>query len=154
MTSVKPVSFGTSVGNNALLKASPIKKFGRTTQSTTSTLDIYSWQGSIDLSFGTFDFDDMLAAYTQHNVFAAPGDSGALAFVDDRAAAPRQGVGLITARAYSFDPLNQQFVSYIIVMCRLDNVADTLASAINNANNGTTSFKGDDLEFYLDPNRV
>ncbi|HEV2992080.1 MAG TPA: hypothetical protein VG759_26825 [Candidatus Angelobacter sp.] len=152
MTSVKPIPFGTSISNNPLLVSSPIKKFGRTTQSTAATLNIYSWQGSIDFSFGTFDFDDMLAAYTQHNVFAAPGDSGALAF--DPSATTRQGVGLVTARAYSFDPSNQRFVSYIIVMCRLDNVADALASAINNANNGATSFNGNDLEFYFLPNRV
>jgi hypothetical protein len=53
-------------------------------------------------------------------IFAAPGDSGALALDDQQ-----RGVGLITARGYVFNDAGE-LVSYIILLCSLASVRDAL----------------------------
>ncbi|HEV3038297.1 MAG TPA: hypothetical protein VHA33_11020 [Candidatus Angelobacter sp.] len=119
-----------------------IRKYGRTTPDTTSSVTIQQWQGPIDFTFGTYSLEQLLGVDTKE-IFAAPGDSGALAFVDDPNARPEfkdRGVGLITARAYTLDASNR-FVSYIILMCSLDLIAEDLAGQLN--------LKKAALKFYI-----
>ncbi|HWX41220.1 MAG TPA: hypothetical protein VN345_08730 [Blastocatellia bacterium] len=99
----------------------PITKTGRTTGTTQSRVSIFHWYGYIDFPFGIYYFEEMMGTYDQHRIFAAPGDSGSLA-VDLQGI----GVGLLTARGYVFD-LNDQFESYIILICALDSVRNELA---------------------------
>jgi hypothetical protein len=125
------------------LSQTTIRKYGRTTLDTTASVTLHQCQAQIDFTFGTYTLEQMFGADVAKNIFAAPGDSGALAFVDDPnapAALKDRGIGLITARAYTFDPSNK-FVSYIILMCSLDLIADDLA--------GQLHLNKKDLKFFI-----
>jgi len=112
----------------------PVTKTGRTTQTTNSTIMIFRWTGYIDFSFGTYYFQELFGTYDENQpakptspavVFAAPGDSGALAV----GATAGQGVGLVTARGYVFDGSNL-FKAYVILICSLDLVRGGLATLL------------------------
>jgi hypothetical protein len=102
-----------------------VRKFGRTTLGTKSTIRLTSCVVPIDFTFGTFNFQGLLGTYdpaAQDPPFARPGDSGALVRLD----ADQSGIGLVMARAYVFDPQGQ-VVGTIILICSLAAVAARLA---------------------------
>jgi len=109
----------------------PISKTGRTTGTTHSQVRIFHWHGYIDFPFGTYYFEEMMGTHDGHNIFAAPGDSGSVA-VD---AQGKVGIGLLTARGYEFDT-NDEFDSYIILMCSLESVRTELAKKLRIPSSG------------------
>jgi hypothetical protein len=107
----------------------PIDKSGRTTGFTSSKISLFRLCGHIDMSFGLYHFRELMGTYdgvppgtaptSPAPVFAAPGDSGALAVSGN------DGVGLITARGYVFNK-SGQFAAYVILICSLDLVQRAL----------------------------
>jgi hypothetical protein len=108
-----------------------VTKTGRSTGTRWSRIRIFRWHGYIDFTFGTYYFRELMGTYDERVVsgvardderviFAAPGDSGALALDDQQ-----RGVGLITARGYVFNDAGE-LVSYIILLCSLASVRDAL----------------------------
>ncbi len=72
-------------------------------------------------SFGTYYFATMMGTHGPDE-FAKPGDSGSVALVPQP---DGRGVGLLTARAYTFDQ-SGQLNGFIILMCSLQSVSDKL----------------------------
>lgn len=103
----------------------PVKKNGRTTGETHSQLCIRDWEGYIDLDFGSYYFQNLLAVVGNerplNSPFAGKGDSGALVVTE----IGDQGVGLVTARA--FNPNPGPYQGYIVLACPLDSVFSELA---------------------------
>jgi hypothetical protein len=146
--------FGTPVPINVVSTAVtgpvPVKKTGRTTGTTQSTLCIWSASTYIDFSFQTSYFSGLLGAVgvAQRNprqyAFAALGDSGSLATANGEA------LGLIMARAYCsgvYSPivlppgLAANFVGYVVLMCPMDSVRQELQARMG----------GVQLEFFQIP---
>jgi len=104
----------------------PVRKIGRTSGHTSSTIRIKKLSGFVDLGGGTYYFDDYVGVVSDPP-FAHPGDSGALAVVKTSAPGDLTGIGLVTARTYCpSDP----YKGYIVAICRLENVLDHLAAQI------------------------
>jgi hypothetical protein len=122
-----------------------VTKMGRATGRTNSAVWVPTWQGPIDFSFGTRTFQGLLGTHDDHNVFASPGDSGAL--ITD--VAQTQGMGLVMARGYIFNAANN-FTSYQVLFCTLTNVAQSLAGVINTALNPNPPLTVADLQFFVD----
>jgi len=122
-----------------------VRKTGRTTGLTHSTISTWGWRGYIDFSFGTYEFGDLMGAYLlravgpgspRQDTFAAPGDSGSLVLIDDPA---KKGLGLVMARAFCssvFQPKapppawrilpSGAFVGYHVLLCSLKTVQNKL----------------------------
>jgi hypothetical protein len=77
----------------------------------------------IDFTFGTYAFSGMIGV-AGRQPFAVPGDSGSMA-----TASGGQGIGLVTARAYTFDA-SDNFNGYIVLLSPLTAVRDGLLAAI------------------------
>jgi hypothetical protein len=78
-------------------------------------------------------------------VFASPGDSGSV--ITD--VAQNNGLGLVVARGYGFDTLNN-FTTYFILICPLPAVAQGLADVMNQDLRPNPPLTGGDLKFYVD----
>jgi len=129
---VKPLPGNMTLGTG-------VKKTGRTTGKTSSDVRILQWEGYIDMSFGSFYFEDMICVVGNEQPqtpttkppfipFAAMGDSGALVLSNDLA---NQAVGLVTARAFCPDP--GQYHGYVVVVCPINSVLQALAAKIPGA---------------------
>ena len=120
---------------SSLNLGTPVRKIGRTSGRTYSTIRFKRLSGFVDLGGGTYYFDDYVGDLSDPP-FAHPGDSGALAVVESTAAAGvpapgptgnLSGIGLVTARTYcSAGP----YKGYIVAICRLDLVLNALAAQI------------------------
>jgi hypothetical protein len=124
-------------------------RHGLPTPTTSGNVTLYQWHGPIDLSFGTYQFDQMLGfeqlipPNDHRDIFAVPGDSGTMVVVDSGAQSfGGMGVGLLTARSFIFDPSGNHFQGYVFLMCALDSVAEDLANEMN--------LKKSDLKFFKD----
>lgn len=133
----------------ANLSRERVNKKGRATGETTSRVRLFDLRGYIGFTFGTCYFEGMVGTYDDDRaIFAAPGDSGSVAVVDQSVPGQFRGqaVGLITARAYVFDDLDN-FIGYIIAMCPMATVADELAKVMPPVQ-GRNLTKGD-FEFFV-----
>jgi hypothetical protein len=101
-----------------------IRKRGRTTGNTRSEIRVLEWDGFIGFSFGTYYFTDLFGTFGSSE-FAKPGDSGSLALTGS----DEKGVGLVTARAYVFDP-SANLTHYITLLCSLRRVSEGLAAEL------------------------
>jgi hypothetical protein len=109
-----------------------VTKTGRTTGQTTSTIRFPQLCAWIDFGFGTYYFTGQVGTWDAAVPpppsgppfvppgFAAPGDSGSLVTTAP-ATTPPQGVGLVCARGYAYDP-NGEFQAYIVLTCPLSAV--------------------------------
>ncbi|HEU4389430.1 MAG TPA: hypothetical protein VFV34_16620 [Blastocatellia bacterium] len=94
---------------------------GRSPGAKRSRISLIQWDGFIAFSFGTYYFADLMGTLGRDE-FALPGDSGSLV----RAESVDTGVGLVTARAYTYDS-NHELSGYVILFCSLSRVRDQLA---------------------------
>jgi hypothetical protein len=109
----------------------PVTKTGHATLETHGYASIPQFHPTfIDFTFGTYWFEGMIGVFSpagSNPPFAAPGDSGALAWTPGGQGGI--GVGLITARAYVIDPTDE-FLGYIILMCPLIAVEQALVTEL------------------------
>jgi hypothetical protein len=110
-------------------------KIGRTTGKTFGTICFGDWGGFLDLSFGTFYFENFIGVIGDPSLpFAAPGDSGAMVI----SLPDGDGVGLVVARSYCSGafprnpavPSLPSFIGYIVLICPLPAVRDALAAQL------------------------
>ena len=147
-TGVLPSITSLTSADLVTLSQATVKKRGRATGETTSRVRLFDLRGYIGFTFGTCYFEGMVGTYDDDRaIFAAPGDSGSVAVVDQSAPGQFRGqaVGLITARAYVFDN-SDNFIGYIIAMCPMATVADELARVMSPVQ-GRNLTKGD-FEFF------
>jgi hypothetical protein len=125
VSSVSAPTTVTPLSGSVNLRTS-VRKKGRTTGYTTGLVRIKVLGGLVDLSFGTFHFDDYVAVVSTPP-FAVPGDSGALVVVDPPTGGSLSGIGLVTARTFcSSGP----YQGYVVAICRLDQALDALGQTI------------------------
>jgi hypothetical protein len=118
-----------------------VQKYGRTTGHTQSQIRIRACETFVDLAFGTYFFENQVAVIGRTGggtlnpleAFAAPGDSGS-AVTTVMPTGSGDGVGLVTARAYSSGVYGSVFPGkyhgYIVLMCPLGEVRRQLAAEL------------------------